>query len=190
MSEMLKFSAIDLPEYFLWQMRDFIRMQWYQEIKELDNIVDDTTDSLHPDKWHPTYIILAKNRVLISAVSVLWKNFYFQGEHYKVYGLGAMMTYPAYRRQGYGRLIVESATQYMRQDKDADFALLQTAPSLEKLYQEHGWEFSPKMTLLSGLPEAPIDEDGWIMSLFLSERAKAIREALNTNPFYFDEHIW
>ena len=100
------------------------------------------------------------------------------------------MTYPAYRHQGYGRLIVEAATQHMRQDKDADFALLQTAPSLERLYQEHGWEFSPKMTVLSGSPEVPIDEGGWIMSLFFSERAKAIREALNTTPFYFDEVIW
>ena len=181
--DVLQYSAEDLPTHFVWQMLDFARMQWYEDIKNFGL-------PLHPEKWHPSYFLIAEGQLLISSATVLWTTIQFQGQSYKIYGLGMVLTYPSYRKQGYGRQVIANATRYIRQDEKADLALLQTAPYLEGFYAEHSWEHTPKIQVLSGKPDNPIDDDGWIMMQFLSERAQQERKTFEAHPFYLDVHIW
>lgn len=178
------FSAEVLPKHFAQQMRDFARIEWQNDITH------DIETTLHPAHWHPIYFVLAENETLISAAAVLWKMVEFQGEMYTVYGLGMVLTYPAYRQQGHGRRVVAAATEFIRYQDQADFAILQTAPHLEQFYAEHGWQHTPKIRILSGPPENPIDDDGWIMTLFLSDRAQKNRSKFEATPFYLDTDIW
>jgi hypothetical protein len=69
-------------------------------------------------------------------------------------------------------------------------ALLQTAPHLEHFYGMHGWEHTPTIRVLSGTKDNPIDDEGWFMMMFLSQRAKDHRHKLENNAFYLDEYIW
>lgn len=181
----LQYSASDLPTHFRWQMLDFARIQWHEDITH-----EIGTSTLHPDKWHPTYFILLEGDLLISAATVLWKTIMFQEQSYKMYGLGMVLTYPTYRKRGYGRQVVATATEYIQQDTEADMALLQTAPHLEHFYSEQGWEHTPNIQVLSGHPDHPIDDEGWIMMLILSDRAKQHRQNFEKTSFYLDEHIW
>jgi len=179
----LQYSAEDLPTHFIWQMLDFARMQWHQDITHFGL-------PLHPAKWHPTYFLIADDQLLVSSATVLWKMIQFKGQSYKTYGLGMVLTYPSYRKQGYGRQVISNATRYIQDDTEADLALLQTAPHLEHFYAEHGWEHTPNIRVLSGEPDNPINDDGWIMMLFLSEQARTQRKNFEVNPFYLDTHIW
>jgi GNAT superfamily N-acetyltransferase len=178
------FTASQLPTHFAWQLRDFSRIVWHADITR------DIRVSLHPERWHPTYLVIADGEWLISAAAVLWKRVEVQHQRYKIGGLGMVLTYPEYRKQGYGRQIVAAATALIQQTPDADLALLQTAPDLAGLYKLHGWNHNPRLKILSGDPSNPIDEKGWFMMMFLSERAKRHQTAFESAPFYLDEHIW
>lgn len=182
-NKVLQYSAEDLPMHFTWQMLDFARMQWHEDIEHFGL-------PLHPANWHPTYFLIADGKFLVSSATVLWKIIHFQDQAYKIYGLGMVLTYPTYRKQGYGRQVISNATCYIREDKEADLALLQTAPYLEHFYAEHGWEHTPKIRVLNGQLDNPIDDDGWIMMQFLSRRAQKQRKTFEEHPFYLDVHIW
>jgi predicted acetyltransferase len=161
METVAQYSSQDLPQHFAWQMLDFARMEWQ------DDITHDLSLELHPEKWHPSYFVMASDQMMISSATVLWTMIEFQGHSYKVYGLGLVLTYPEYRKQGYGRQVVSVATRFIQQEATADLAILQTAPQLEQFYGEHGWIHTPNITVLSGSPENPIDTDAWIMTMFL-----------------------
>lgn len=184
MEQLQSFTKDNLPSYFAWQLRDFARLTWYADM------VNHFDETLHPESWHPRYFVLSHGKFLMSSATVLWKTISFQGISYKMYGLGLVLTYPAHRKQGYGRQVVSAATEYIQHDTQADMALLQTMPALEQFYGEHGWEYTPNIRVLSGSPENRVDDDGWVMMMFLSARAKQVRKQLEQTPFYFDEHIW
>lgn len=184
METIAQYPAEDLPDHLLWQLRDFARIQWYQEITH------DIKLQLHPEKWHPRYFVLVQDQILVSSATVLWKMIDFQGRSYKVYGLGMVLTYPEYRKKGYGRHVVSVATHFIKQDPTADLAILQTAPYLERFYAEHGWEHPPHVKVLNGSPENPVDDSGWIMAMFLSEDAQNNRKHFDETPFYLDTDIW
>jgi len=178
------FSADTLPAHFRWQMNDFARIVWGSDVTQ------DMDLSIYSDDCHPTYFVLAKETILLSAAAILWKMIDVQGQQYKMYGLGMVMTYPAYRKKGYGRRVVGTATQHILDQTDADMALLQTMPALEQFYARHGWEHTPSIRALSGERDNPIDEDGWLMMMFLSDRGKQARVHLEQAPFYLAEYIW
>lgn len=184
MERLHSFTKDSLPSHFAWQLRDFARMTWHEDT---DNHFNET---LHPDSWHPSYFILSQDKFVISSATVLWKTISFQNISYKMYGLSLVLTYPAHRKQGYGQQVISAATDYIQQDTQADMALLQTMPALEQFYGEHGWEYTPNIRVLSGSSENPVDDDSWIMMMFLSERARQSRTQFEQTPFYFDEHIW
>ncbi len=178
------YTTETLPVHFKWQMRDFARIVWNADVtQKMDS-------ALHPATWHPTYFILSYRELVLSSATVLWKTIDFQGQVFKVYGLGMVMTYPSHRKQGYGRQVVQAATQYIQEQVDVDIALLQTAPHLEKFYAEHGWEHIPSIKILSGALDNPIEDDGWFMLMFLSDDAKQHQSLFEKEPFYFDKKIW
>src|SRR5262245_58866403 len=132
------FTASHLPSHFEWQIRDFSRIVWHTDVTH------DIRESLHPERWHPTYWVIAHGELVISSSAVLWKMVEIDQQFYKVYGLGMVLTYPAHRQQGYGRKVVAAASAFIQQASDADFALLQTAPHLEGFYKTHGWKHSSR----------------------------------------------
>lgn len=183
MTTIQQYTADDLPPHLMWQMLSFARMQWHNDIEDFGL-------PLQPAKWHPTYFVIADDQLLISAATVLWKTIHFQNQPYKLYGLGMVLTYPTHRKQGYGRQIIAAATNFIQQDTEADLALLQTAPYLEQFYGEQGWEHTPNIRVLSGDVDHPIDDDGWVMMLFLSQHTKEQRQNFEGNAFYLDDYIW
>lgn len=178
-----QYTPDNLPEHFMWQIFDFARVSWAEEGQPFGLPLD-------PPTWHPTYFIISDDQILISSATVLRTIVQCQNHSYKLYGIGNVLTYPSYRKQGYGRQVIANATHYIRQDKQADMALLQTAPHLEKFYGEHGWEHTPDIKTLTGDADHPIVDDGWIMMLFLSQRAHDHRKDFAHHGFYIDEYIW
>lgn len=184
MTMIQQFTTDTLPEHFKWQMRDFTRIVW--DSKE----PADMTHPLSPDRWHPRHFVIADGQFLLSATTVLWKMVDIVGQSYKMYGLGMVMTYPTHRKQGYGQQTVKAATDFIRQDATADMAWLQTRPELEQFYGAQGWTYMPDVTVLSGAIDQPVNENSWMMMLFLSGRAHQNRQQIEKATFYLDEHLW
>lgn len=177
-------SNAELPEHFGWQYQSFIRIKWW------DGFVHDPHEPLAPEFWHPQYVVLAEDKALISAAKILRKTVAFEGETYITYGLGSVMTYPAFRGKGFGSQVVGRATEFIRQADDADIAILWTRVELQQFYGQHSWENLPNLTTLAGDPSNPEVFTSYNMMLFLSDRSKRNRPQFENGRLYFGEFTW
>ena len=182
--ELLKYdSNADLPEQYAHQIVSFIRIHWF------DAYQFDIHAPAGPEMWHPTYFVLADGPALFSAARALWQTVKHDGNTYKCYGLGAVFTYPAFRKRGYGRQVVDAATQHILAS-DGDLALLWTGPELEPFYGQSGWQHPDKVTVLLGDEDNPEVSDDFFMMLFLSETVKQRRATFDQTPIYFGPWSW
>lgn len=177
-------SAKDLPPHFEWQIRAFLRLLWFDENE------DELNEPLTPEELHPVYFVLARENSLISYARIIWMPIDHLGNTYKMYGLGDVFTFPASRKKGYGSRVVESATNYIRADSEADIAILLTEPGLENFYRSIGWEYIPDLRLLTGEPDNPQTRDDFAMMLFLSGKAKQNHTNFQTQTVFLPGDEW
>jgi GNAT superfamily N-acetyltransferase len=173
-----------LPDYFECQIRAFIRIAWF------DAYTFDLDAPVTPEEWHPAHVVLADKHAVISYAGIVWRFIEFAGQTYKVYGLSSVFTYPAYRKHGYGRQVVEAATAYIVQQPDADLAILFTDPELEPFYGEQGWHAMRRTAILIGDKEKPSVYHAFAMMLFLSEKGKQAKPGFENSQIYFAEYPW
>jgi hypothetical protein len=105
------------------------------------------------------------------------------------YGLSAVLTYPYFRKRGYGSQVVGAATDHIKQAADADFAWLQTGPKHEGFYRQSGWAHMPQLQILSGDPPR-LEENGFFMLLFVSDYARARRPILEKARLHLGPYLW
>jgi GNAT superfamily N-acetyltransferase len=184
MPDIQQFTLDTLPTDYEWQIRDFVRIHWF------DGFQFDVNMTLHPDFWQPAYFVIADQRALFSAATAVWKMVEVNGKSYKTYGLSGVLTYPAFRKKGYGRQVVEAATNYIKQQADADMAILWTNENLLPFYERHGWQHTAKVTVTAGPQDNPELTYGFPMMLFLSEQARQMRPTLDGGTLYFGEYSW
>lgn len=177
-------SNAELPANLECQIRAFIRITWF------DAYQYDLNAPVSPEEWHPTHVVMADQHAVIGYAGVVWQMVEHNGETYKCYGLSGVFTYPAFRKKGYGRQIVDAATDRIRQDPAADIALLFTDTSLEKFYAQAGWEAMNKTIIHIGKKDQPEHFDNFCMMMFLSDKGKQNRAQFEEKPFYFAEYGW
>ena len=105
--------------------------------------------------------------------------------------LGSVMTFPFFRKRGYGSQLVAAATQLIHKETNADIALLWAEPANHRLYAKHGWRVMPHLITIHGdstSPEPYTDEPA--MMLFLSEKAKAAEAQFEYASVYVGEEKW
>lgn len=135
------------------------------------------------------HFVLAEEGVLISYVDVLWKNLEYAGESYKTHGLSGVLTYPAFRRQGYSARLVTAATGYIVQT-DADIGLFTCDPGLRDFYAAGGWIPMEGAVLFGGPRNSSYRSEELTMMGFFSAKGSAGRASFASEPIYFDDDIW
>src|SRR5215204_6354064 len=131
-----RFTNADLPVYFEHQIRDFIRITWF------DIFQYDIHARALPDEWQPVYFVIGDEPALYSHAGVSTQRIECNGQTYSCGGLGSVFTYPAFRKRGYGNQVVETATEYLHASS-FDIALLWTDDDKEEFYTRWGWEHRP-----------------------------------------------
>lgn len=166
----------------LLQAETFVRLTW------ADDIAYDMDDGLCESSVH---IALADGNTLFAYASIIWLDLNHQDDVYRCYGLRSVFTFPASRNRGYGGQVVQAATDYMRQQADADIALLWTEDNLTGFYERHGWSVMADITILMGDPEVPEVFDEEIpMMLFLSNKAQANQQGIASDELYIGDEPW
>ena len=113
------------------------------------------------------------------------------GKIFKVYCLGDVFTYPAFRHRGFGQQVMTFATDSIRADTTADVAILFTDPDLQSFYAQSGWEYIPELRSSIGDPDLPEDYSGaFAMMMFLSHTAKTLRDKFVTTPIFLPGYGW
>jgi GNAT superfamily N-acetyltransferase len=184
MVQLRTYTNADLPGRLAQQITDFVRINWYDAYK------DGPQPYAASEDLSPVYHVIAEGEALYSSTTVVRRRIEHDGDSFMCYGLSAVLTYPFFRKRGYGREVVDSATESILAAPDADIAWLQTMPELKDFYGHAGWEHLPDLHTLSGEPESPEDQNSYAMMLFISERARQNRPAFETAQLYLGEYLW
>ncbi|MDQ3856757.1 MAG: GNAT family N-acetyltransferase [Chloroflexota bacterium] len=183
--EMFVFPDGELPASLECQVLSFQRITWPEGFSGELRL----RDWIHNPAHHPMHFVLAERGVLVSYVGVLWKHLQHAGETYKTYGLSGALTYPAFRRQGNARRLVDTATSYIRQS-DADIGLFTCAPALRSFYSATAWISMDSAALFGGPRSDPSLSDELTMMGFFSEKGRSGRPSFEAQPIYFDDDLW
>jgi hypothetical protein len=184
MYDIQEYTSDVLPPEIAIQVASFIRIFWLNHLQGEDRFWNLTLPD--PSVHH---FVLAERSVLISHALVRQRTITHLGNAYKVFGVGSVMTYPAFRREGYGRRVVAAATEYIL-GSDADIGMLFTAPELEVFYGASGWTRLDKTGVYYGDPAQPKFDDAFIMMLYISDKAKAHRDDFGQGELFVGEWLW
>jgi len=186
MPELQIYDNATLPAHFAHQIRSFIRIQWFDPYA-----LGMWDDALWDDDERPTHIVVAERQAVLSYAMILRRPLTtFDGQPILVLGVSSVLTYPAFRKRGYGAQVVAEVSRRIASDPEADLGMLFTSPDLETFYAAHGWEALREIKVLHGLAEAPEDSGTFTMALFVSDRAKAMRPAIDRAAIYGGQWLW
>jgi GNAT superfamily N-acetyltransferase len=175
----------DLPTAIRYQVHSFMRVVWF----DTENY--DVELAIEEDAAQPTYIAVTNGSTLIAFATVVWKTITHAGEIYRCGGLASVMTFPRWRKQGYGAQVVATATRIIRESGEADIAMLWTAHANVPFYNHAGWEAMPDMVTLIGAANKPhVYDEEIAMMLFLSDKGKNNRSAFEQGRVYVGEWTW
>ncbi len=185
MIQELIYPDSEIPPHLRCQILCFLRMMWPAGFMGKNRL----RDWISAEEDHSISIMLVEQDILICHTQVVWKTLEHDGETYKVYGLSGVLTYPAFRKQGYGKRIVERGTAYI-DAADADIAMFHCDPSLKEFYAGCGWIPMETAITYVGQKDHPTVSEELLMMRFLSEHGKKSQTAFATVPFYFGEDTW
>lgn len=178
-------SQEDLPPALHWQALSFKRMFWASAFQGEHRFDADW----YPPGYEVLHFSIVEGENLISHCELVRLTFGLDDEVYQIYGLGAVMTFPPYRREGFARRVVEAATRHIC-TADVDLGLLFCRPELIPFYASCGWEAqSPEAVTVLGSTLRSEDVEMVRMTLFVSEKGKAAREAFLHAPLTI-EWLW
>lgn len=181
MLELVTYQDRELPSYIRWQVLSFMKVEWPFIFRAENRL----SKHIHDPALHPFHVTLTDDEVLLSYATVVNLFLPHTGVSYKVYGLANVLTYPPYRKQGYGRHVVDVATEYIKVG-DADVAALFCEPSLQHFYAKSGWETIESTTLIGSDNSQPFN--ALRMMLFLSQKGHAGRAAFEQQPWHIPYH--
>lgn len=137
------------------------------------------------------HVVIVERDVLIAHAEVKWKWLHHAGDRFKVNGLSGVLTYPAFRGQGFGAAVIREGTALIH-DGNADIGMLGCDPTLSGFYAKAGWEPMTDSTVLIGAtPHDARADDGLLMMLFVSGKGVAARPKFGGCPIYWgDDELW
>lgn len=127
---------------------------------------------------------------LVGYAAVLQTEIIKAGNPFFIGGLSCVCTDPDYQKRGIGKKVVQTATHWMRAQKNIDFGVFTCDPSLCAFYDEAGgWALYPDVCLIeSHRPDAlRSDKLGVaVMMQLFSQKAKASQSILSKGELCLD----
>lgn len=91
----------------------------------------------------------------------------------------------AIRRQGYGRRVLELATDSIKHS-DVDAAILFCEPQVEVFYEAYGWETARAPTRIGTPHDYEVHEGVGKMMLYVSEKGQQGKLDFENQPLYVE----
>ena len=185
MYEVQQYATSELPADIACQIESFVRLVFMDDAQGEDRFFN-----LKMITEPVTHFVMAERGTLISHALVGQRTIQHNGELYRLYGVGAVMTYPAFRKGGLGGRVVAATSDYIRAS-DADIGMLFTYPAIEHFYARYGWEHLPQPGVTYGDPVNPKrDPDAFLMLLPVSAKAHAHRADFDHGPIHVGISTW
>jgi len=172
-----------IPPLIHQQIVDFLRIVWPEGFKGENRL----RTWISKDEFHPVSFVFVEDDNLMSHTEVVWKYLKHEGITYKTYGLSGVLTYPQFRKQGYGLKLIKIAKEYIEK-QDGDIVMF--GSKITGFYEKAGFEKMNKVIVLKGDPKKPEKSDEDAYMFFLSEKGRNGKKAFETKPVYFGEDTW
>ncbi len=150
-------------------------------------IEDGLLTETYPAAWEPFHVALIEGPVLLSYATVMRRTIEHAGATYRLAGLGNVLTYPGFRRRGYGARVVRAATAHI-DASDADVGGLFCVPALVPFYARADWEPLRVARTTHGIDDVTVVKGEVRMMRFLSIHGLTGREAFAIQPLHLDYH--
>jgi GNAT superfamily N-acetyltransferase len=170
----------NFPSVYNWQAIAFMRGEW-PSIFQGDILY---LSEPYPPELEPIHFVIAEGESLLSYATLMKRDISHAGQDYTIYGFGNMFTFAPYRKHGYGRKILHTATEYI-QHRVIDVAISFCDKTLEKYYAAEGWLTTHSPTYL-GYPKEALPYEPLRMMLFISEKGKAAHPDFENSPLRID----
>ncbi|MBI1257564.1 MAG: GNAT family N-acetyltransferase [Chloroflexi bacterium] len=135
------------------------------------------------------HFYIAERGLLVSHALVKRMTLTHMGESYTVLGVGGVITYPAFRREGHGARVVAAASDAIR-SSDADLGMLFAGLGHHPFYQRNGWTPLKREGVYYGDPQKPEHSDSHLMILPVSDKAIAHQEDFERGSLYVGPETW
>lgn len=182
MFEPTHYPASDFPPELACQVMCFMRLVWFGGQQGEDRFRNSFTFTEPAD-----HFVIVERGILVSHALVRQRAITHRGERYRLGGVGAVMTYPAFRREGHGARVVAAATDFIRAS-GLDIGMLFTMPSLESFYGQNGWVSLNNPGITHGDPTKL--DDPFAMLLAVSDHAQAHRTDFEHGPIFVGSSMW
>jgi hypothetical protein len=167
----------DLPEVFRIQVLDFLRIVWPDGFTGLNRFRDWTTE---PDK-KPHHLLYAADRQLISHLELITTTVSVNNVEYRAASPTAMLTYPAFRGEGWGSRLNARAAELI-DASDAEIGLLTCAPNLIDFYRRAGWTHVQGTPIIAGPDGATWTSDDVLLTRPTSPNSARFLRAIKDHP--------
>jgi predicted acetyltransferase len=172
MTDLRRWSHRTFPPALQWQAVSFIRTVW-------PSVDGGNLREAYPGALHPTYYTVThQDDLLVSLAASYTVQVAVDNTALTAACLGNVFTYPAWRGRGFGRQVVDAATNDIY-GSGVDVAALLCDDPLQPFYEASGWQAVPGSATVTADGEAL---DSLRMMLIMSETARTVRHDLTTRP--------
>ena len=185
MTDLLIFKQDELPEKWHHQILSFQRIVWPEGFVN-ENLY---RDWITKPEDNPVSILLTHENLLISHVQVVSRTITHLADEFKFYGLTGVLTYPSFRKQGYGKQIVQEGMKYIDEQADKDIVLFSCEEKNFSFYQKCGWNFND-VPILEGDESDPKLTNSRVAMQFVSDKAKQYQQQFVESPLFFGDELW
>lgn len=114
---------------------------------------------LWPDE-HAVHFVRINGDLLMSHVQIVRPDLQDEDRALRIAGVGAMMTYPQFRREGHGAAVLQRATDYIRTSRGLDVGMLFCDAQVASFYERLGW----RRLANSGVQVGDVEADDLVMT--------------------------
>ncbi len=178
---MASYSKENLPDPFRWQVISALRMMWPEDFVDYDLF----PSTIFRPEWLSTHIVVSAADVVIAHAGIVFLDANHSGAQYRVAGVGAVVTFPNFRKMGFGRRAVVEATRII-DESDADIAALFCPFKLVGFYRRLGWSIQVEGLTTIGDPASPQIESEPRLMRFISEHGRSGQETFSTSKWHLN----
>lgn len=183
MIRMMEFLQRDCPPLFKKQILELMKQEWPHAFTNEEDLAWPENEELHP-----TSLILIDDEIMVSHVGIVWTYLEHEGVIYKAFGLSEVMTYPAYRKKGFGLRLIREAVKWIKKN-DADIGIFTCDDQLVHFYESGGWEHIKHTCLVGGTVKKPFRSDQLekvTLIRFFSENAQINRHQFEGKDIHLE----
>ncbi|WP_114558189.1 GNAT family N-acetyltransferase [Desertihabitans aurantiacus] len=180
--EFAEYADDELPELLRVQVLDFQRIVWPEGFAGANRF---RTWTSHPSTA-PIHQLYAAGSQLVSHLEIVTVTVTVDGHEYRAVSPTAVLTYPAFRREGWSTRLNARAVQRIDRST-ADIGLLTCSPELAPFYGRVGWTLARDVPVIVGPEGRTWQSEDVLLTRAIGSRSRDALERLQDHPLRIQE---